>query len=207
MTVGRSLTASGLRERVEQQSEVVAAEITHDRHQQLVVDVGDRALEAAAVLALEHPRADLVDRRADHPLVLLVGHRIDPASEPAHIVKPGEPASILDGDHVPAGGLEHARQPRGGDGGHHPVKRLTVDVDDPQHLAKLGAERVDDRLPDGVSSSSASPTSDTWRPPRGTSKWPGTQRWASADQIGAVAPIPTEPVEKSAGTESLRRLG
>jgi hypothetical protein len=65
-------------------------------------------------------------------------------------------------------------QAPGGDVGHHAVQRLAVEVDDPQHLAQPRDHRVDDASHTAPSSSSASPSSAIWRPPRGTSKCPAT---------------------------------
>ena len=60
--------------------------------------------------------------------------------------------------------------------------------------ATIGSSTASQTAP---SSSSASPTSDHCRPsgPVPVPKWPSTYRRASAPQIGAVAPMPTEPVE------------
>ena len=59
-----------------------------------------------------------------------------------------QPRPVLDHLDVPAGRLEHRRQPAGRDVRHHAVERLAVEVDDPHHLAELGHHRVGDRLPD-----------------------------------------------------------
>ena len=69
--------------------------------------------------------------------------------------------------------------------------RSTTHMTSPS-LATIGSATASQIAP---SSSSASPISAIWRPPTGTSKCPATYRWASAPQIGAVAPIPTDPVE------------
>ena len=58
-----------------------------------------------------------------------------------------QPAPVLDRDRLPAGGLEHRREPAGGDVRHDPVERLAVQVDDPEHLAEARHDRVDERLP------------------------------------------------------------
>ena len=58
--------------------------------------------------------------------------------------------AVLHGVHVPARRLEHRGEPPGGDVGHDAVERLAVEVDDPQHLAEMGDDRVDDRLPHGA---------------------------------------------------------
>ena len=61
-----------------------------------------------------------------------------------------QPRAVLDHHAVPAGALEHRRQPAGGDVGHHAVERLPVEVDHPHDLAELGHHRVGDRLPAGA---------------------------------------------------------
>ncbi len=78
------------------------------------------------------------------------GHLVDPAPQ-RRAAGPGEQlleqAPVLDGEHLPAGGVEHALQPGGADVGHHPVERLPVEVDDPDDLAELAHHRVEHRLP------------------------------------------------------------
>ncbi len=58
-----------------------------------------------------------------------------------------QPTPVLDGNAVPAGGLEHAPQPVDGDIGDHPVEGLAVEVHDPHHLSEPGDRRVRYRLP------------------------------------------------------------
>ena len=57
---------------------------------------------------------------------------------------------------------------------HDPVERLPVDVDDPQHLAELRDQRVDDRLPDRALVELGVADERDLAPPRGTSKCPAT---------------------------------
>jgi len=57
---------------------------------------------------------------------------------------------VLDGEHLPARGVEHALQAGGADVGDDPVEALPVEVDDPDDLAELGHHRVEDRLPAGA---------------------------------------------------------
>ena len=59
----------------------------------------------------------------------------------------GEPRPVLDHHAVPAGGLEHRREPPRRDVRHHAVQRLAVEVDDPHDLAQMGDHRIGDRLP------------------------------------------------------------
>ena len=140
-----------LRERVEQHPEVVAAEVADRAHQLLVIELVDQLLQRAAVGAcLGEALAELVGRRAQHPLVLLVGHLVDPPAQLRATValeQLTQLAAVLDRDHVPARRLEHRRQAARGDVGHNPVERLAVEVDDPQHLAQARDDRIDDRLP------------------------------------------------------------
>ena len=120
----------------DQRREVVAAEVA-ERGQQL------------GVVARQHvdlePLAQLAGVRAQQPLVLLVRHRVDARAQRLEAL---QPRPVLDHLDVPAGRLEHRRQPARGDVRHHAVERLAVEVDDPHHLAELGHHRVGDRLPD-----------------------------------------------------------
>ena len=59
----------------------------------------------------------------------------------------GELRPVLDHHAVPAGGLEHRREPARRDVRHDAVERLAVEVDDPHHLAEPRHHRVGDRLP------------------------------------------------------------
>ena len=84
---------------------------------------------------------------AEQPLVLLVGHRVDPGAQRGAGL---QPRPVLDHHGVPAGGLEHRREPAGRDVRHDAVERLAVEVDDPHHLAEARDHRVRDRLPAGA---------------------------------------------------------
>ena len=70
------------------------------------------------------------------------------ASPPVAREQLAQTPAVLDRDRLPAGRLEHAPHPAGGDVGHDAVERLPVEVDDPQHLAEPRDHRVDERLPD-----------------------------------------------------------
>ena len=140
----------GLGQSLEQQAEIVAAEITDRGHQLLIVDIGEHVPDVGAVRPFGEPLADLGRRGPQHPLILLVGHGVDAPAQrgPAvALVQLGQAAPVLDRDHVPAGRLEHRRQPSRRDVGHHAIKRLAVEVDDPQDLPELGHQRVYQRLP------------------------------------------------------------
>ena len=147
--------------------------------------------------------AQLAGRRAQQALVLLVGHRRRSRSQRVAAValeQLAEAAPVLHGDHVPAGRLEHRGDPAGGDVGHDAVERLAVEVDDPQHLAEVRDDRVDDRLPDGalVELRVAEQSEPGARPagPRSARRRSGAR---ARSRSAPSRRCPTEPVEKSAG--------
>ena len=72
------------------------------------------------------------------------------ASPPGALEQALEPAAVLDGDHLPAGRLEHPGEAAERDVGHHAVERLAVQVHHPEHLAEARDPGVGDRLPDGA---------------------------------------------------------
>ena len=160
---------------VEQRLEVVPAEVADGAQQLVVVELAAEPLEVApAPPRARQAIAQLGDGGAQQPLVLLVGHLVDPAPQlvaARALEQLGQQAPVLDGQAVPARRLEHGPQAVGGDLGDDPVERLAVEVDDPQHLAEarevIGSSSASQQAP---SSSSASPTSAIWRPPTGTSK-------------------------------------
>ena len=125
----------GLAVAVEQRAEVVAAEVAERRQQRRVVEPAGVDLQ---------PRAQLVRRGAQQPLVLLVRHQVDALAQPG---PGGQLRPVLDHHAVPARRLEHRLQPPGGDVRDHAVERLPVEVDDPHDLAELAHHRVGDRLP------------------------------------------------------------
>ena len=128
----------GLPVAVEQAREVVAAEVAEGGEEILVVEVVDVDLDALPQLRRG---------RAQQPLVLLVGHRVDAGAQVGAL---GEARAVLDHHGVPAGGLEHRGEAAGGDVGHDAVQRLAVEVHDPHDLAQAGDHRVGDRLPAGA---------------------------------------------------------
>ena len=97
------------------------------------------------------------------------------------------------------GGLEHPLKAVGGDLRDHAVEGLAVEVHHPQDLAEPRDGRVGDRLPArplvelGVADEGYLP------PGRRRAEMAPAYRFAAALQIGAVAPRPTDPVEKSTG--------
>ena len=116
-----------------------------------VVQIGDEPGERL-VLARQ-PAAQLVRGAAEQPLVLGVGHGVDPLPQrfPARPGEQlGEQPAVLQRDDLPARRGEHAAQPVGRHQRDHAVQRLPVHVDDPDDLAELGHARVDDGLPDGA---------------------------------------------------------
>ncbi len=102
---------------------------------------GRRRARPASALVAGQPLAQLGGRAAQQPLVLGVGHLVDPAPQRG-AAGPGEQLlqqpPVLHGEHLPARGVEHALQPGGADVGHDPVEGLPVQVDDPDDLAELG---------------------------------------------------------------------
>ena len=140
------------RERLEQIVEVVTAEIPDRAQQFLVVELGDQPDEVPfAAAGARKSFAQLARRRPQQPLEFLVGHLVDPATQRVAArarEQLAQPAPVLDGDRLPAGRLEHPRDPARGDVRDDSVERLAVEVDDPQHLAEARHDRVDQRLPD-----------------------------------------------------------
>ena len=129
-----------------------------------VVQVGHRLAWAAPRRA---GAAEVVPVASEQPLVLGVGHRIDPVPQ-GLTVRSGEQRfeqpSVLQREDLPAGRAEHAGQPGAGDQRHHPVQRLTIEVDDPDDLAEFGTPWSTMASQTAPSSSSASPSSQYWRP-------------------------------------------
>ena len=142
----------GLAEGVEQVGEVVAAEVPQRGRGLGVGDLGQQPLDRAAVAAVARQAlAQLRDRAAQQPLVLLVAHLVDPPAQGLAAValeELAQAAAVLDRDRLPAGGVEHRPDPARGDVGHDPVERLAVEVDDPEDLAEARDHRVDERFPD-----------------------------------------------------------
>src|SRR5215211_7607578 len=125
--------------RSERTAKLVVREVRHERRQ-----AGAPARESLAQLA---------GVRAQEALVLLVRHLVDPPPQvlPARPLEERlEPAAVLDGQHLPAGRLEHAREAAERDVWDDPVERLAVQVNDPQDLTEPGDPGVGDRLPDGA---------------------------------------------------------
>ncbi len=114
---------------------------------------------------------------AQQPLVLLVAHPVDaPPQRLAAVAleELAQAAPVLDRDRLPAGGLEHRPdRPAAMSGTIRSSDwrlRSTTHITSPRR-GTIGSTSASQIAP---SSSSASPTRATWRPPRGTSKWPAT---------------------------------
>jgi hypothetical protein len=136
---------------VDQCAEVVAAEVSQRCAQLVVAELADERGQVAVVTG--EALAQLLRRGAQEALVLLVRHLVDAAPQlraAAALEQGVEAAAVLDRDRLPAGRLEHVRPAAEGDVRHHPVERLAVQVDHPQHLAELRHAGIRDRLPDGA---------------------------------------------------------
>ena len=167
--------------------------VVGDAGQQLGDAGGVRAARRAAGPAARPAVA------AQQPLVLGVGHVVDPVAQRG-AARPGEQLlqqpAVLDREHLPAGRREHALQPAAPHVGHHPVQRLPVEVHDPDDLAQLGHVGSRTASQTAPSSSSASPTSEYCRPGPRAAEVPGDvpagQRTpdrrgrADADRAGGV---------------------
>jgi hypothetical protein len=97
------------------------------------------------------PLGDLGGVDPQHPLVLLVGHRLQAFAQQVTtgtLEERGDQPAPLQGDDLPPGGVEHRLQPLDLDVRDDPVQRLAVEVDDPQQLAQAGDLRIGDGLPD-----------------------------------------------------------
>src|ERR1022692_3957637 len=134
-----------------QGEEVMAAEIA-DREQDLVIRqrAQHRADLIGASVIPRQPLPQLYGRRPQQPLILRVAHGVHPNSQRRSAwtgEELVEEPSVLDRQHLPTRGGEHALQPWGADIRHDAVKRLSIEVDDPHHLAQFGYQRIDNRLP------------------------------------------------------------
>ena len=147
---GRAGVVDGF-ERLAQGGQVVAAEVADRGVQGGVVEPGHQLGELGVVS--RHPFPQLVGGAAEQALVLGVLHLVDPPPQriaSGAFVQLVQQPPVLDGEHLPARGVEHAREADGADVGHDPVEALPVEVDDPAHLAEVLHHRVEDRLPAGA---------------------------------------------------------
>ena len=153
ITDGRSRHRVRLRERVEQITEVVAAEVADRAQQLLVVQLGDQLARSRGRRGRcpgSRSRSSPASERSSrwYSSFGISSIRRRSASPPSTLEQLAQPAPVLDRDRLPAGRLEHRRDPARRDVRHDPVQRLAVEIDDPQHLAEPRHHRVDQRLPD-----------------------------------------------------------
>jgi hypothetical protein len=137
-----------------QRRRVVPTEVAHRPDEVVVVEVGDQRGDVRPARAVPREQlAHLGRGAAEEPLVLGVGHVVDPPAQRG-AAGAGEQLlqhpAVLHGEHLPAGGGEHPLQPGRAHRGDDAVQRLPVEIDDPDYLAQLGDHRVEHRLPDGA---------------------------------------------------------
>jgi hypothetical protein len=134
---------------VEQQSEVVAAEVLHERHELVVGDVGDEAVHGGVRVVEERgPQVGAAQR--EQRLVPLVAHLVDVAAQRVAAVageRRLEEAAVLRLHDVPAGALEELHELLDLLPGDDAVEALAVGVDDEHHVAQALQRGVGDRLP------------------------------------------------------------
>ena len=144
---------AGQPERIEDVGEVVPTEVAHERRHPARV-AAEQPLQRGTLLivaAVEDGRAHDLLGCAEERLVLLVGHRVDPAAQQVAAltgVRLAQAPAVLELDHVPAVRAELRLELRRPDPGDHPVERLPVEVDDPQHIPEPTRQRIRERLPD-----------------------------------------------------------
>lgn len=139
-------------ERVDQERQVVPAEVTHGTGQLVGRQRGDQVPELGGRLSGQDAVGDLVRGDSEHPLVLLVGHLLEAAAEigaAGSLEQVGDEPTPLQRHDLPAGGREHALEALDLDVGHNAVQGLAVEVDHPQQLSERRDLRVGDGLPDG----------------------------------------------------------
>jgi hypothetical protein len=140
-------------EGVGEQAEVVPAEVTDGARKLLRAKRRDQRPQIRRGLVSEDARGDVVGAHAQHPLVLLVRHLLQPAAQFGTAWAPedlGDGPAPLQGQHLPPSSGEHSLQSLDLDVGDDPVQRLAVQVDHPQQLAERGNLRVRNGLPDGA---------------------------------------------------------
>ena len=185
-------------ERGVQRAEVVPAQVADGPGQGRVVEVGDERRDRLVAARAAWLRSSS-GAAPQQPLVLGVGHLVDPLPQrlPA---RPGEQllqqVAVLQGDHLPARRGEHARaagRPRS------PARRgpATAGSCRPPRRSRPARRRRDRRSPPTPRPRPARrrPAASTGGrcPPRRCRC--SRYRRATAPQTGAVAPMPTDPVE------------
>ena len=140
-------------ERVDEEVEVVPAQVAHGLGEGGDGQRPDERRQLRAGVVAEDAVGQLGRVGAQHPLVLLVGHRLEPAAQvgaSGALEEGRDRPAPRQGEHLPARGLEHPLEAVDLHVRHHTVERLAVDVDHPQHLAEPGDGRVGDGLPHGT---------------------------------------------------------
>ncbi len=136
-------------ERVDQQTDVVAAEVRHERLQPVVVEpLGDP--DHRRVGAVQELAPNVRPRQREQLLVRLVAQRVDVCLEriaSRFRERGGQSGPVLGLGDVPARVGEEALQADRGDVGDHPVEALAVEVDHHREVAELLRRRVGDRFP------------------------------------------------------------
>src|SRR5204863_7478720 len=120
----------GTREGVEDQREVVAADVAHERRQRVVRQVGERRVERAIDRAGgtgDEGFAQRAGRRAKQSMILRLRARFEPRAEAPVLLERSAPAQL---DHVPAAGGEQRRELAWTGVRRDAIEALTVDVDD-----------------------------------------------------------------------------
>ena len=179
-------------ERLAQCGQVVAAEVADGGVQGGVVQACDQLGELR--VRTRDAFAQLVGGAAQQPLVLRVLHLVD--ASPQRVAAGAfeqlvQQPPVLDGEHLPARGVEHACEADGADVGHDPVEALPVEVDDPADLAEVLHHRVEDRLPAGAFVQLGVADQRVWRPVPGAhvaagQRAPDRGGGADADRAGGV---------------------
>ena len=134
----------------EQRAEVVPGQVSDQRGELVVGDAGAEILDGRGS-AIQEALAHGGRLQAEQRLIVLVRHRVDPVAEAVAAwlaERRLERAAVLGLHDVPAGRAQLLLPLRDPDTGHHPVQRLPVHVDDPQHVAQAVGGWVGDCLPD-----------------------------------------------------------
>ena len=140
--------------RLEDEGEVVAADVADQGRQGVVGDVGQQPVELrvdAAVGDADQRLAQPARGQPQEPLILGDRHRLEPRAQ-ALAARPREarlqspaPAGLVD---APAARPEHVGELARARVRHDAVEALAVHVDDPQHVAEPADEVFAEHLPD-----------------------------------------------------------
>ena len=148
---GRAGVVDGV-ERLAQRGEVVAAEVADRGVQGGVVEPGHELGELRRRRPGSRSRSWSGVQRSSrwYSGLAISSIRRRSASPPGRVEQLVQQPPVLDGEHLPARGVEHAREADGADVGHDPVEALPVEVDDPARPRRGPHHRVEDRLPAGA---------------------------------------------------------